>query len=535
MINQVGYAGVFVKVFDGNGNDITPPKITNFRYMHSEKADDASSIVIESLDPNLPDNPALQENCKIQLLWGYVGGTISGKRSVYIFDIHTSYDAQGVRMELKCYDRLSYLKMTSSTKVHSGTVDDIAQSIADENGLELSSGEASDTIVPGFNTEAPFIRQDSGYVSQAVDNTAVNVRGYIVPQANMSDFKMLRDVLDKKPGGPWVLEGRDDSMIIRTRNFNQTPLRTYKWKSEPGFLLSFVPESKNKSHRASSANLNVSGWNPELKSYIEGDIGQVHDRDAVLNNYVETSDRTLNQTSGKDSDANNIQDDVEQVEPLNSESLDSDTAQEERITESDQPDIEDTTSVDDSDTEDSTTAVGSPWKVRRINTESPAIKQDTGLTSQATDNTAVIISSKIFLKPDLSEKLHTIEQDEEGISAEALNKRKEEELAKNAANAVVIGDPQLVSGKVVTILNVSKKHSGNYYITQVEHVLEVPSGYICNMQLTRNGDNINGPGKVKSTTLDKVVNNTIGNTDSIRDRDILINEKTLDSDSGLVE
>lgn len=483
-----GYGAVFVKIFDAEDREITPPKVTHFRYIHSEKADDGSTIVIESMDTNLSDNPALQEDCKIKLLWGYIGGKISGKRSVYIIDTNASYDESGVRLELKCSDRLSYLKQTSSDDIQSGDPDELAKKLGEANGLEVF---IDGVHIPGNSTETPAIQQLDGTFSSATESTAVNFQGKFIPQANMSDFKVLRDSLDRKPGGPWVLEGRDDNLSIKKRDFNQVPYRAYTYKGEPAYLLKFQPETKNKSHRANTTNINASGWNPETKSFIMGDIGQVHDKDVSLGEYIDESNRIPNS-----------EDPVEDPESPEVEDVNNSEAEDSLPTSGD-------AQVNDLSSEGKTSN-GDKWIRYKINNSAPSIKESDGTYSFARESTSVIVSRTSLLKPDLNGRLHTVGSDDESITAEAINKRKESELSKNNATGTILGDPELESGKIITILNVSKKHSGNYYLTQTEHVIEMGSGYVVNFTAVKQGYNIPGPTKVNIKKFKKPLNDTIG-------------------------
>lgn len=509
MIDKHGFGAAFIMIFNSRDEEITPHKVTQFRYVHSEKADDASIIVIESMDPNLPDHPDLQENKKLKLSWGYTSGKVSGKRSVYIFDVITSFDEQGVRVELKCYDRLAYLKLTSSDKIHTGNIEDIASGIAEANGLDFEGVKDNDQVFhTDINTEKPSILKEDGLTAIATDNTATTLKHYAsLPQANKSDYKVMREVLDKEPGGPYILEGRDDELIIRKRNFNQKPIRTYTYKAEPGYLLKFTPETKNKSHRAGATNIQTSGWNPELKSYILGDIGQVHDKDVVLGENLESSYRTFR---GDTQNVNNTED--LEVYPMDSGDDEDDLSNVPNIPE-------------DENMESGKTSDGETWKYYDINTEAPAIQKSDGNYTVATDNTAVIINKGLYLKPDLNERHHTVEDNEGDISAEAINRRRELELDKNAATATVLGDPELASGKIIGIFNVSNKFSGNYYITQATHVLSIDGGYVVEMQLVRHGDNGNSRhSKIKSSVFNKPVNNQIGTTQSYEVQEVEVKE-----------
>lgn len=56
----------------------------------------------------------------------------------------------------------------------------------------------------------------------------------------------LKQMLDGVPDGPWVAEGRDNSLIIHNRNFNQKPILTYIFRGGNHELLSFSAKTTRK-------------------------------------------------------------------------------------------------------------------------------------------------------------------------------------------------------------------------------------------------------------------------------------------------
>lgn len=56
----------------------------------------------------------------------------------------------------------------------------------------------------------------------------------------------LKQMLDGVPDGPWVAEGRDNSLTIHNRNFNQKPILTYIFRGGNHELLSFSAKTTRK-------------------------------------------------------------------------------------------------------------------------------------------------------------------------------------------------------------------------------------------------------------------------------------------------
>ena len=475
MINE-GYGSPFVLIFNFEDKEITPHKITRFRYVHSEKADDASNIVIESLDPNLLDNPDFQENKQLKIQWGYIGGKVSKKRTVYIFDSKGALDESGVRLELDCYDKLAYLKLTSNKTVHKDTnLRDLAKKIAEKNGMVYNEVKNEFAYNTDRNSASISILQENNLFTTATESTATQFKQYVsIPQANKSDAKLLQDIANKEAGGPYIVEGRDDELIIRKRNFNKEPIRIYKYKDEPGYLLKFTPETKNKSHRAGAANVQASGWNPEMKSFILGDIGQVHDNDGEESEVGEDTQRTIE-------DRNNRGENFR----------DNETNNEDYLNESYKP-LPNNGAMKEPEGKEGLAASGKKWSRYEISTESLSIQKSDGNYTTATESTAVLLNRGGII-PDLNESHDTTGQTEAEISAEAINRRRNAELEKNPANATMVGDTDLESGQIITILNVSNKNSGNYYITQVSHNIDPSGGYISDCQLVKAPYNLNNP------------------------------------------
>lgn len=72
---------------------------------------------------------------------------------------------------------------------------------------------------------------------------------------------------------------------------------------------------------------------------------------------------------------------------------------------------------------------------------------------------------------------------------QAHNDRRSNELKMNPAVASIYGDPNLKVGKIITILGISKKYSGNYYIIKANHKID-KVGYMVSLEMATQGQNI---------------------------------------------
>jgi len=93
----------------------------------------------------------------------------------------------------------------------------------------------------------------------------------------------------------------------------------------------------------------------------------------------------------------------------------------------------------------------------------------------------------------------------------AANWRDEANLKNNPGYIEAIGDPNIVKGKIITILGVGKKHSGNWYITKVEHLIGDGKSYMMRIDIVRQGSNIKVNNSYAGTDqTNKVLNKQIG-------------------------
>jgi phage protein D len=486
MIDKHGYGAAFVNIFDQSGRDVTPQGISRFVYIHSEKSDDASEIVIDNNERDLADRQEFQEGRRLVLLWGYIGGETQ-RRVVYIGETSTHYTST-VQFKILAYDKAAYLKNNAKSKVHTNkTLPELAEEIAKENGLnfinltEDSEGNIDANGIQYDHGTLPTDINKDGYFQTGREHTA-NPTGILfkkkiqIPQGNKSDFRLLTDEANTQVGGPLLVEGRDDSLILKKRNFNQRPLRTYNYRNEDGQLLDFVPETKKRQKDPQSTETNVSIWDELKKEYRTFNASESTDGQTRLGDNVtfNAEERTLTYTAPSGDSINKI--------PV------SNYQQEEK------PNV----------------GVKFTRQYNQVNLQS--------FKNTPVDNTAIVAIGYDFNVQNNKEESVAPPSDpllaDDDAQAQAENLRRQAALEANPANAKVLGWPKLESGKLLTILGVAKKYTGNYYITKVEHIIDYSSGYICELDLVRNAtSNIPGvtaPNKANVQQQDKPVNKLVG-------------------------
>lgn len=464
-----------------------------FRYRYKNNGPDECEFNFKTSDLSVVDADYLQEQVELRVSWGTLGGAVSKTRKVYIEELAYEYLDFGVEISIKAFDKgLSLNKGKSRRVINDKTIDETAAMLAELNGIKYSpigfSEEGSDeTYQIGYydtdgKREGFTIDDGLGKYIQfpAVDNTAVAKFAVFekkiptVVQANNSDKYVLDDLLDNAEGGPYIAETRDDTLTIKKKNFSAKPVKTYTYKGETGKLLNFKPETKGRKSIAGSGKITAGGWDESSKEFYEGDATELTDDNMRLGESVEMPP-----------DENSIK-------------------LAELAATSDNPDF----AIQDLEYE-----ISIPRKYSTA-TEAFKTKNDSGLDNYipAIENTSVVMQTFDFLnRYEYGDYIATGEVNKEKVAPIANNKRTNAVLEKNPGSCKIEAEPELESNMVITILGVSKKHSGNYYIEECEHVIQ--NDYIVSCSLKRNGsgnvDN-NNPTKVLVEDISKTTNSNVG-------------------------
>lgn len=478
-----------VKIWDSKGN-LVHDQITYFKYKYSEEDDEVCEIKLESSDQYLADNKAFQEGKMLSVTWGYNNGEMSPVRKVMIFDTKCEY-GDIINLTLTCHEKFVIAKM------------DVAKN---KNSKQLKQGvpiTLSPKVLENLNIELERGNPDLSKILESNNITVVNNNiqkktfgdnsdGVSLYNGNTSTFQNLRQHLNKLPGGPYIIESRDDKVIIKTRDLVQASHRTWVYKGGDGTVISFTPETQNRGKASSSGDVDVTNWDPKKKeAYVQNSSGANDGSIKLADGSSIRNWGTIYGPQGFNKDPN----------PQMPYAPTKGVAQ--KAYGYKRPRTE------GSKLYNLTGKVGSDTKYRKVYKYNDYHKSPNYLITGigAADRAAARSSSAVFDTvyeyeediPAPKDNIVSTESDPAKALAHATNRRKESEMKTNPASANLVGDPSVMSGQVCTFEGVAKKHSGNYYILSCEHTID-EGGYLLNLdQLTRNGVNHNGKSTPKTS------------------------------------
>lgn len=534
--------GYYVKLYDYLGNFITET-ISSFRYKFSEDEDDVCEIEFESGDPFIADYKQYKEGRSFVCQWGWFDGTESNRRKVYCFDRETHYKENGtVQLKLMCHEKFVIAKMDAASNKNLSQLKDNAPIIFSTKvitniNIAVEKGNTElQTLLVKNNINLKGLKSTKQY-----NKNEVIVSNY---NGNMSTYYTLRKFLDTLPGGPYIMDSRDDYLLIRTRNFGTPSKKTFTWKGGTGELKSFKPVTKNRSSKASSQKITVSSYDPGSKtatnaSSNSGDsnkvkLGEVNSLDINLNIPLQIDDgRGLianpklkdtiyvggqKTTIGDELRKQRAQSDAQSTfsgpstdnKPISVHAIlqvDKDKAETLRLEKTKKliKDYKDYKNnpvdvgfvverVDDANGNSTLRKVYSVQKNGKTN-----FLAGSGITNR--DNTAYAQNHLAFEESQVTVRTGLLTNDSAAKAAAlADNKRQDQELETNPGSADLIGQPEIECGQIITILGVASEHAGNYYIQECEHILN-ESIYDLNIgKLVRDGVNRSSAHSGKKST-----------------------------------
>lgn len=346
--------------------------------------------------------------------------------------------------------------------------------------------KAQEAGVP-IDFEKEFERQSKFFQMSQYFKTYGNL-----PQANRTDTQLLNEVGQREKGGPYIAETRDDLLIIKKRNFNQLPYKTYTYGADDGIVLSFSPETKNRSRAGSSTNLSFNGWNPATKEFFSGDANPQNSGDP------ETTAQFLKMLKYYE---------TQQKRGLGKAII----MYRDRVVRQEGPEER---SLPKKDDRDNTRAVYNTKRIIPITVDNAvrAYRKALGIPDPDEKN-----YNKNFYNPLANDPASAFDQ--------AANQQANNELKRNPAKLRVEMDPKLTSGIMITILGVGKKYSGNYYVTKADHSISGSAYATTELELIRHGHNLKpNDDYVSSKEIGRVPNIKIGDSAPEQKRQLSMEE-----------
>lgn len=508
-----GFGAPYVKLFY-HGKEIQD-RVEGFKYKQSEEEDEACTIKIRYDDRNAPDRPECQEGSQWSVIWGYIGSNVTQARKIYLQDVKWTFDDQNILGTFAFTERAVSLKQRSTSKVYTNTnILDVLYQVAKVHGVKAyveipgqytkpkqrpykgSTKTNTDTINPidqanKIKNEPRRILLTPNLIGQLNDRmTKIHNGGIVssssvsnpitgdlkdliasfdfygtIPQANRADKQLLDELVRRQKDGPYFIDTHDDKMILKRRHFDKPSHKTFNWADGIGDLLAFEPESKHRLKKGTSVGITTQGWDKQNKSFYS----------VNTNTLSESQQNTLSAAQQKLTELNKILDDP------NKSSVGYISTKQASIS------------------HDATNVVKIlPSIVYTLDQKKVAEDKINELLPPPTNN-------KVINDP-------TANNPTKGLN-NGGNNRRDAELKNNPGYIEVIGDPSLKKGQIITILGVSKKYSGNYYIKEITHEIDGFRSYIVRADIMRQGVNIKpNSGYADTKESGKTINNTIGSS-----------------------
>lgn len=547
-----GYGAPYVKLFF-NQTELSA-NVTDFSYEYYEEGDDVCKFEVRFYDRETPDLPYWQEKSELTIVWGFVGSNVI-PRKIYLQQIKWDFDKDGVKAQIEATEKAVSMKYQDSQEVHKNvSLLDLAKKFADRHSLkallQVDHTPSVSYIAPvtgpvplseflvknrkaisdqqrNIVNSSPGLK-DGGHRPVASSSKTIPITDELInkvnsgdiaditsfinnykesktqyeldqengvsfeqgfqkfmnkmpnaPQANRTDAQFLNEAAKRAPGGPWIVDTRDDELIIKKRNYNQVPYKSYTYGGNEGSISDFSPISKTRGRLPHSMNVGFQNWDPSLKAILTGNANPDNqDEETSLSTYVQVY---------------KFYKGVEEADSGKGGSL--------RIGDLTPGKLPNQSKYNIIARSDNTVnTVNAPlYKLQDVSTRVDALKK-------AIEDKVQTMYNNTF-NPSAVNSVDAYNQ--------ANNLRKANELKLNPATATMYGDPNLIVGKLITILGVSKKYSGNYYIIKSVHKI-VRSGYTVNLEMATQGVNVKVSQNHKKTrgSLNRIVgpsNNTSTN------------------------
>lgn len=535
--HDIAYGTPMAWVFDGKkeilideNGDVLNKYITKFVYHSKEEEDEECTIEFYLPDVKMLDLEYFRQDNILFTQWGYITpyNTVikSPIRKIAVRDIETQYDLQGIKLTLSCTDVSSYLKSIANrkvakySKVDPGDAEALRLSkLVLDSGFELAEiqarGEFAVSEYEGdlitytgkdgrsFQTSMRYdkngkivydapprpvaSKKDYYYKKEPGNGIQNRAASKITKTKNTIFEKHLKNTLDltryqqsvmdkaKADEGKIIVDGTDDIITIKRRDFSQPIWRSYTYMSEPGIIKSFKPRTLTRLEKKDiSATTSV---NPYSKRIENTDLISVDPKD--LDKYAQASSEGKITADTKDGDI---------IAKMNARSL----APSDKVIKEDIRTRLNNTNLRDFDPMRYSSGLNTnstSWSYEA--TAMSSLPDSKGVTSYRPVTVRMTLPGSVSINHPYwnlakQQELDMLNSKYGAASPKLTGYTIEKTIRKYEATLEVLGDPSIVKGKIISLNGFSKKDSGKYYILKVRHEISPGSEYVTKMDLMQN-------------------------------------------------
>lgn len=416
-------------------------RITSFSYKYNEENDDLCTIKFHIGNVSQLNHWLFREDQQFKVQWGYIlpGASVvkSAMRTIAVRDINTNYKSDGIEIELECTDLVSYLKNVRLNRASSSNnFEDWIKEIASGFYVPTITVEGKTTLLR-TDEKAEHYKNLAGISNMHMQTEPDQV----IKGKSKAISSEIEERLNQSSKGPLYLDGRDNVISIKSRNFNQAPYKYYTYSGNTGELIEFRSKSNivtSKDDEAEEAILE-----PETKKVVTSKQGNATSYDdpeyeSDLKERIAVGS-FFSQLRAKFEEAVN--------NPLK------------------QPVIDDVNFIDHQRYGGSTVGATNIDGTTRVAYKGP--RWDT---------------ERIYTAKQLINSPHLDRERRLNILKNYILKKVEK---KYESSAKMLGDPSLISSKIYKFLNLSKRDSGNWYAVSVSHDITPREAYMTTMELIK--------------------------------------------------
>lgn len=536
-----------------------PHNIESLSYVYLEGDPDTCDISLRVETEEEMSNPEFQYDSEWVVTWGYAGGdTVT--RKIYLQDKKWTLDKNGRSVVLNFADKSIYLKQIKTKELlNKANVMHLALSAANKSGLHVIT-ETNPVLMPNqndFDNGNVMIAEREGFlawnpppdkqtreqffyvwtqddvkdwpnINPETGNAEIGLSGIVGPNkkiikwGGLGDLKLHDDIpaagknykqlLDEYAEyDNLLIDSRDDTLVVKARNFRQAPLKGYHY-SVSGEFFDYNNSTKTRNKLGEAANQMFGAWKSDLKTYIQGNSNPDTElRRALIAAYLKKSGFKPNQyflevikkRNRQIQIINKNQKILTEANPLN-------FSEKEPLPELTNEQVLAEIIVKDNGLFNTDQVVS---KTRYGDLTDP-VKSEKGVDNYESPSRNIggvggmggfSVPIRLRTKPVFGEDLMTrfeipgmatdmahaeLAADEAEAKKRAEGIRQENELRMNASIGKFMGDPSHVTGKILYLSGISTGYTGNHYIIKSHHMLDKSGGYITTNDFARQGENL---------------------------------------------